>query len=429
MRAAVLLALLATALPLGARPLDGSPRERVDAVLRHDDAARTQDDVLAARLAELGAEAVPELFRRLTHVESGDEPGEPPALGDFERDHRVLRLALSRAGVDAASEAVLARGRTVGELVEGLGVLGSLGNPRAAEPLCALVADRDDVATRVGPVRRAFVDAAARLLRETPGAGAAFAEPAAALGEPLQLALVEAIGRAGRADGVATLRALVGESTALDVAIAETVSELWAASGWRLGGEPSAILRPLLDHFEPTVRAAAAVALARVQDALMASRIVGLLTDRDPRVRSAAAWSLRELAGGAVAQDVAGWDRWLATRQHEAARALPQVLERLSSPDPGVALPAVRELGREPLFRREAAGLLARALDHPAPEVARAACDALERLDSPLAAPPLLRALRSGDRGVEHAAWRALRAVLDVDLPLDSDEWEHRIAG
>ena len=254
---------------------------------------------------------------------------------------------------------------------EAIAALGATGDPRATEPLAALLESRAwyvrDAAVRaIGQLRG---DAAIRALVAALGdehglARQSAREALAARGEPAVAAVVPALDS--------------------DIAVVR-----WQAS-WILGRikPPAATIALLgaLEHGGADVRVESAVGLVRTGSNASVGGLARLLLSRDPVVREEAAWVLGRLG------------------QPQAAEPL---VAALTDADAGwMAAVALGELGAV-----QAATPLAAALQSPASRMRRAAAWALARLHTAATIPALRTALSNTDEEVRYWAARALRGI------------------
>ncbi|MFF3648064.1 fumarate reductase/succinate dehydrogenase flavoprotein subunit [Streptomyces sp. NPDC002181] len=180
-----------------------------------------------------------------------------------------------------------------------------------------------------------------------------------------------------------------------------------------------AALRPYLGDPDPAVRAAAVAVLGETVPAGTGPELAGRLADGDPAVRAAAAAALRELLevlpgepelGAALREALPVPDAAVRAAALEALRALRLgdaglYARSLADPDPEVRIHAVRAL-----VSVDAVAELARAAADPAREVRVAVAKGLAAVHSPAPA-PLDPLLRDPDPLVRAAALAALAAT------------------
>ena len=254
---------------------------------------------------------------------------------------------------------------------EAIAALGATGDPRATEPLAALLE------SRAWYVR----DAAIRAIGQLRG-DAAIRALVAALGDEHGLARQSAR-EALVARGEPAIPAVV---PALD---SDTAIVRWQAA-WILGriGTPASTtaLVGALERGSADVRVESAVGLVRTGSSAPVGGLVRLLASRDPPVREEAAWALGHLG------------------QPQAVEALRTAL---TDGDAGwMAAAALGQLGAV-----QAAMPLAAALQSPAERLRRSAAWALGRLRAGETVPALRRALGDPDEEVRYWAARALRGI------------------
>ena len=234
----------------------------------------------------------------------------------------------------------------------------------------------------------------------------------------------ELVGDLRRGDGSARAKAAewLGTIGSVDRPRAERRP---GAAGALAGGEaPRALLDALGDR-SAEVRAAAAVALGRMQEPLAIASLIGLLGERDPFVRKAASGALRSFGPAAVepligALGPAGPDLAVAILEPLAeigdGRAFEPVArlartpvpltttsagepgegdERARRPEPRVRVRALWALGRLP--RPEAVSILVKAVSESDPRIRQAGLRALGESGSAAAIPALLQAAGARD--------------------------------
>jgi len=204
------------------------------------------------------------------------------------------------------------------------------------------------------------------------------------------------------------------------------------AGGALAGGEaPGALIEALRDR-SAEVRAAAAVALGRMQEPLAMAPLIGLLRERDPFVRKAASVALRSFGPAAVGPLIdalapAGPDLEVAILEPLAeigdGRAFEPIArlarppvpltatdarepgegdERARRPEPRVRVRALWALGR--MARPEAVSILVKAVSESDPRIRQAGLRALGESGSAAAIPALLQAVGTGDPDREERA-------------------------
>ncbi len=432
MRTALVAALLAA--PAAAA---GDRIEDVSAVLRQrSDDARTEDDV-AFELAGLGRESVPVLFTLVTgEVYDAIDPelfSEPDAWRvPPDRFGAVGEAALVLLPASSVVRHVGVRVRAETELgvrLAGVRVLGLVGSAEGLPPLVEVLRALDGPQLGQRYVRAHFERAFEAILVDDREAWSALGELLAELeGMPLGVA-VDAIAATGRSEGIDALLALLGRDADLDVSVVERVAALRSARPWDARYDPRRRLRKLLTAEAASLRAAAAVAAGRVNDADAAPDLVDLLDDREARVRRAAAWSLARMAGTAEPAEPEAWWAWYEaeTKWHE--EAFHGLVAELSGEDAALALEALRTLSRHRLFRDEVAVALADALPDQSSGVARASCAVLRELDAAAAVPGLVVALNADDAEVRWAVHETLAALTGEEFPCDRWIWTRFVDG
>jgi hypothetical protein len=433
--AAAILALAATGRTQagGAPALDPaevrSVRHVLDPRLRRDRAAAA----IVKELAGLGPRAAPVFIAMLT--------GALPAT-----DWEESGLSLEEARACEGGEAAL--------LVEALRALPSAAVARSLTEACAgdspldqrlvglhLVAEVGEGAPAVAcwreigkgieeiHLRRAYVraqleSALARCLERSAAAFEPFARGLRDWDAKLYPAIMHACTQANRRQGVEVLAALRGNGRELDLELLDNLSLLAAATRGGLSELELSWVRGFLGDPDPGVRTRALLALGRVCDPASASALVDALGDADEGVAQAALWSLRHVSGLSLGGEAEGWRSWMRAegRWGDAERA--RCFQALDSKDPAPAVEALSELARHPLYRHESAAAISGSCERAEPAVQRAACAALQQLDSMVAADALAGLLAAEDEDVRAAAHRALVAISGQKLAPQPELWQ-----
>ena len=373
--------------------LGASATPRVLALLAHPEPAVAADaaNILGRRHAH---EATTALTAQLQHVDDNVAVASIEALG-----------ALSATATPAtATDALIAviEARSFFRTFPALQVLARTGDPRAVQPIAALVAD---------PL---FQAEAIRALGRT---GSAFAIP------PLAAALGGA--------NVELVRTIA-------VALADLVARAeWSGAGVQVAQDLQPILAPsvaalvaALPGAAPSDRAALAMVLGRTGDPRVVPVLVGLLGDDH-------VWAIAVTGIKALGRDV----ELLATELEPettvavlplvtASRDAARVRQLLGDADPEIRARACEALAR--LGDTTSVPALFEALEDRNPRVALAAAGSIQALQTSETAPRLLAALASSSPTVKRQALRIVAylgtpSAFELALAASADP-DHRVA-
>lgn len=377
---------------------------------------------LRRRLAALPASELPGLFQAAAHGLLPATSAEPRPLGAEWR--RVVRESLAgrpRRELVPLLEDLAARGPSVPEAREAQLLLESVGS---ADHLRLLVRVTSPPAARPGlapELRGGFESALTAILARDPAALARL--PALLSESPAALAAPIVDGLAGQPSAEATrlLADLLGRTPGLDVLLLLRLAErgplLAEASG--LHGS----VRRYLRERDPVVVGAAAQACGRLGDEEAIGELVALLGHEDGRVRASAIDALQRLTGLAYGADPARWLRWYREEERWWEREAESLLIHVERGRGLEYVRASREVLEHRLYRARIARAFALGLTRAQGEGAELACQALERLRSPVGVGALVEALEHREPRVRQAAWKALRAITGVELPPDPVAW------
>jgi hypothetical protein len=248
--------------------------------------------------------------------------------------------------------------------------------------------------------------------------GTSAAQALVALGElaPLQQEIVlQALGAAGRSELADGVEEWLGDPRApLYRPALATLAELERRAPQDLAGRGLAAFVDGAPWMEAVEQAEHLLTLASCEDPELLPLVAELVDSNEVRTRrlARAAWeSLTRSQPDEEAEPRAAWHarelEWYATRLEPA-------LAEFGGEDPAVAVRALHECLRHPLFRRELAAQLALALVHARTEAALAAIPALAAWGSPAAVPGLEFALDAESREVRTLAAETLRLLTGV---------------
>lgn len=188
----------------------------------------------------------------------------------------------------------------------------------------------------------------------------------------------------------------------------------------------TSLLRGHLSTAEPKLARSAALVLGEFSDPASIEQLIGLLEGSS--AGGEAHWALGRISGLGFSRDQDRWEHWYKKETEFFKRSYDTCLRNLHGPHPGRAVEAIRELSRHRLYRHQVAAELATALRLGQPELRRMLCNALEALGSAPTASSLVPLLQDPDPVVVKAAWRALKAVTQLNLPLEPEAWTSAIA-
>lgn len=409
--AARVLLLLACAQP-------GAVAQEVATLLaRHRGADTEHAARVRAELAELGADAVPEVLGLLTGARRGPD-GFVPNAADRQLLAATLRAWSPRRVVAALTRAAVAPDATLSTQMLAIELLGSVRAEDSLDALREVHAALPPGARRHPRVQAPLADALVEVLTHQDRGFEALdrwlqrSPPT----EDLLTTVARALGRVPSTTSVRLLGRLLGRSGALDLVVLEalgTVPLPHAPSG---ASDAAALLRSHLAVRDPRVRRQTALSLGLRRDREAVEVLVDRLEDPDRRVRRAAHTALVRTAGVALPAETGEWIAWLDREETWRHEALPALALALEGDEPAAATAALRSFALHPVFRRELSELAAGALLHPRARVAVAACATLTKLADEAAYRPLVAALTDGREEVRAAAERALRTLTGLDL-------------
>ncbi len=287
----------------------------------------------------------------------------------------------------------------------------------------------DEIHFKRAYVRAQLETALARCLERSPGGFEPLARAARKWDAKLLPAVVHACTQAGRREGVELLSGLRGGGRELDLELLANLPALAQATTGSLDEAQLAWLRGFLGDADPGVRTTAVLALGRVCDPGCAAALIETLGDEDERVGQAALWSLESISHQQLSGSRTGWESWLGSEERWSVGARARCLRALESESAASVVEALQELCTHPLFRHESALSITALLEREEPEVLRAACAALQQLDSMAAAVPLAAVLARPEADVRQAAHAALVAISGRTLPPELSVWQLLLGG
>ena len=381
-------------------------------ILREPRVTAHAHEARVAELAALGPEAVPLLFSVLCQGPLEDRTL-IEALVRLPR-RPVLEHLRGAATGEAPLEPRLVAARVLGRIAEG----------ESLEILLEVAAGIDPPQLEQVRVRRCIEGALIRILRGHPEAILILQRDLLRLPEPLLPIVARSLPAGRHALGLEVLFDLLDRDPSLDAVVLERVSSLAGSphdsaldgSLWRVRG--------LTDSPDWEVRRGSALALGHLQDPTSVPQLIRMLEDPDPRVGQSALWALRNLSERRLGGDPRRWTDWYEGERAWFETVGSRLVEDLRSEDPEAVVAAAARLCRRPLYRHTAAAVLGPLLGRGDPRIARAIAPALQRTGSRRAVPYLVPGLQHPDPEVARAAHAALEALTGLSLPPEREVWE-----
>jgi hypothetical protein len=203
-------------------------------------------------------------------------------------------------------------------------------------------------------------------------------------------ALVAALGETGTPQGLALLGELLSRGTphasSAVAAIATAAKGLPPPFDLRVRDA----VRWTLERETPEGFREAVICVGWLEDDRSAALLVDLLDHASAGVRADALWSLRRITGARIEGDRERWSRWLDAEDRWRAERLPAMLASLETGAPAERAAALNEVLRHSFPRHEIALELALRVGRLDGAAFAAACEALAKLGSRAALPPLL---------------------------------------
>jgi hypothetical protein len=307
-----------------------------------------------------------------------------------------------------------------------LALIGLHGGSSQFSLLAQLVCDGRDAAPHPGLVEP-FAEALAAVMRRE-GADARELRWLAGEAPTLVEAMIHAVGRAGRPEGLDWLTGFLKDPLLGAPALQELGRLAGAAHGER-AAETAAAVHPFLSSPDDARRRSALRALSALQQPASLPHLVLHLEHVQTRSeREMTLSALRVISGVKLPGDAAAWGDWLRREGRWFTESAEDTLARLASEDAARVVAAVHELSLHPLHRERFAAPLAALLGaHPAPAVRVQVCLALASLGSDAPLPQLLAALEDDDAGVRASAARALRTLTGLSGGSDRGEWQEAL--
>jgi hypothetical protein len=433
-RAALALVLcagpLARAQAGGTVELDAALVARVQSVLTPPaSAAAPSPAAMASELVALGDGALPVVVAVLAGeveipetVRDSLDPVHPAAVA---ARSDVLRAALVRLDQGELVQHLALRASGDAPLdwkLFALGLLGRVDQQQAPRVTLDIVASIQPIHLLRSYVLESVELALAAQIERRPDTLGLMEVAAREAGPELCCAMARSAARVRSAHSAEFLAQLLGNHSEADPVILGALGEL-ADGGLAVESEALGHLRELLASEDLDTQRATAVVLGRLRDEGSLEALSGLLVDQDPRVSSAARWSLRLLVGTDLGAEPGPWQAWMERERLWWTDKAAPLLEALRSDQPGEVLDAIRELMQHPILRNDVSEALGPLFVHPDRGVAIAAIDAVARLGSSRALTWLAAALASEDERVRETAHGTLCQLTGLQLPPDSVQW------
>lgn len=428
-RVTLVLALAAFA-PLGG---PGPLRKVLRRQAAHDQ--RTQVELVAG-LAALAPDAVPELYalalgRNLDELTGEEWVAEQWLCGPDEMPGLALQ-ALTRVPVKVLNghlELALASDPPEPERLVMLRLLAAQGSAEGLALALRIGAELGEFDLERPSVGTAVREALTAILLRDARAFPALERDVDALPPVLAALVVEAVGDTGRAQGMRSLARLFGREAPASELVAEAMARLERARPWELQGRTLARCATWWDSQDPARRACMARLAGSVHALDAVPDLIEKLGDSDALVRRCAVDALQSMSDRPLGADEPAWAAWYARELAWEDARWDALLETLVSGAPGEANEALRELAQHPLYRHEAARVIADSLDEQGQLVALAACAELHRLGSRMALPGLVTALEGTQPKLRAAVWRALRGITGEEREISVASWRNWIEG
>ncbi len=311
-----------------------------------------------------------------------------------------------------------------------LRLFGDFAGSDSLEDFLALLQEIPRTQLRHASVREGVRKSLARILRRDRGGYAVCGRWLANLDRVELEILMEACKENGHGESLPILEALLKGDTPL---VTQALDALGHHAPWDPSfgeGRAAQALSFFLGSADAAVRRQAAVSLGRLREAEYLPELVQLLSDPEPRVRSGALWSLREVTGFPWEEDPERWQNWLRQEEVWLEDEAPDLLSNLARSDRARSIEALRILSAHRGMQRYLSEDLCRLLEHDDPLIVARTSDTLSRLDDRCAVPTWIGLLEDPREQVRDAALRSLRAVTREtfgDRPEDWRNWLQRL--
>lgn len=358
---------------------------------------------LAARLSQLGAQALPELF---TAFALGSGSG--PALA--ERDEDALLQALASVPIEELRRHFkdrLETGLTTDERRALLVVLERVGT--VSDLKMATAAAQAGAETRsLAPAVEALVT---RFLRDDSRGTELVRRWILLAPEELAEALVRGASRSLCPEALAALAELLGFRPFLDGVLLPEIGFLAARAPKPIAPEIVSAVADALDEEDSANLREAALVMGRMEDFEAMPRLIELLDHTQRGVRAGARVALESLTGLRFGAGSARWLSWHLAESRWLERHGARLGSQLRAPSVEDVVKALGELSQHRFQRHKSARAVADVLHHPDPRVRQLACLTLARLGSSWGVDALQGAMLDPEGAVRAAARAALASL------------------
>jgi hypothetical protein len=272
-------------------------------------------------------------------------------------------------------------------------------------------------------LRRALLDALAGMFGRDPPSVQLVRELFDRAGPGLLDALVISLERAETPQGLIVLAALLGRSPEMDALVLSAIARVGRALQQPVDLGARVVVRGYLSNPDSALVQQATLAVAALGDDGATGDLIELLHSDDRSVRFNVHRALREITRLTLPPAAEAWEAWFAEESRWWEEDSTRVFADVRGGEPVAAARAVREILRHRLGRHDLAQALRPCLSRPEPDLARMACAALGQLGSRAVQMPLVACLERPEEPVRQAAWKALRDVTGLDLPLEPQRW------
>jgi HEAT repeat protein len=404
-----------------------TPESRIERVLAE---SRSGSDIpileQAARLSELGPNAIPVLFDLLRA-----EPLPPflaPARAFSPVGIEALDPRQSRVVVAALQK--FRRPQLVGPLTEillgttrvppranALRILGAVGDGRDLPLLCRSIAPISTNGDVDPALAQPFREAAAEILRRDLTALFGVQSLLRDLPAASRLCMIRALADLATAPALAILSQRLGAVPLEDAILLNEIAR--AASSVPLPVEPAVLeaLRPHLRSENPILARAAARCVGGLEDVASIADLIELLAHPDGGVRDVAHAALCRIGGVSFPPDGPRWRAWRDGETQWFEKTAPRSIEDFLTGADLDKSRAIAELSQHPLFRAEIAAVLQRSLPDASAPIRLLGLGALRQLGAATAIPFLETCAEDPDPAVAAEAKAALERIRKLRAP------------